>query len=333
MLCSDVMLRFWLGRLGVRILRVINFVKEYQAQISLLPYFLFGSAKLLRFDEFQAQGCLVAVDLLHIEFAHELNGLSGDNLAGDQDREAGGIRNHEVCRYGLAAPHQIVDLLAVELYMCAVILVVSEKEGCAHVAFVSLAPRVVAERVMEAAEVWKVRHVGDEALDARVKRRLLIRVLRERAIQFTGDVCQHLDEVGDVTTGVIDVSLKKDAVARGLVKLDVKLAREHSLERCAIKAGGTAQQGDASGIQDELVASPGVIDGFPAHTIGMKVLESTVPVFFRHHLGIGGNGEVFGDERMLVYLATQDQGEFDSTADQLIPFQFRLATGDVEGGD
>src|SRR5438067_13369344 len=116
---------------------------------------------------------MLAANLLHIEFAHELNGLSRDNLAGDKDREAGGIGNHEVCRYGLAAPQQIVDLLAVQLDMCAVILVVGEKEGCAHVAFVSLAPRVVAEGVMEATEVRKVGHVSDEALDARVKRRFL----------------------------------------------------------------------------------------------------------------------------------------------------------------
>src|SRR5947207_12731432 len=154
--------------------------------------------------------------------------------------------------------------------MCAVIFVVGEKEGCAHVAFVSLAPWIVAEGVVEAAEVWKVRHVGDKALDARIKRRLLIGVLRERAIQFTGDIRQHLDEVCNITAGVIDVSLKKDAVTRGLVKMNVKLVGENSLERCAIKAGGTAQQGDASRIQDELVARPGVIDGFPAHTIVME---------------------------------------------------------------
>src|SRR5438094_9057921 len=113
---------------------------------------------------------MVAVDLLHIEFAHELNGLRRNNLAGNQDREAGWIRNHEVCRYGLAAPHQIVDLLAIQLDMCAVIFVVGEKEGGAHVAFVSLAPRIVAKGIMEAAEVWKVGHVGDETLDPRVKR-------------------------------------------------------------------------------------------------------------------------------------------------------------------
>src|SRR4029450_1606317 len=100
---------------------------------------------------------------------------------------------------------------------------------------------------MEAAKVWKVGHIGDEAFDAGIKSRLLIGILRERAIQFTGDIRQHFDEVCNVTAGVIDVSLKKDAVARCFVKLDVKLAREHSLERCAITAGGTTPQRDARG--------------------------------------------------------------------------------------
>src|SRR5438067_10405449 len=117
---------------------------------------------------------MLAANLLHIEFAHELNGLSRDNLAGDKDREAGGIGDHEVCRYGLAALHQIVDLLAVQLDMCAVIFRIGEKERRAHVTFVSLAPRIAAEGVMEAAEVRKIWHVGDEAFDACVKSRLLI---------------------------------------------------------------------------------------------------------------------------------------------------------------
>jgi hypothetical protein len=61
----------------------------------------------------------------------------------------------------------------------------------------------------------------------------------------------------------------------------------------------------------------------------MEILESAGSMFFRDHLGIGGNGEVFGDEGMLVYLAAEDQGEFDGAADELIPFQLRLPTGDV----
>src|SRR5437868_8698238 len=181
---------------------------------------------------------------------------------------------------------------------------------------------------MEAAEVRKVGYVGDEAFDARVKSRFLIGVIRERAIQFTRDIRQHLDEVGDVTAGVIDVGLKKDAVARGLVELDVKLAREQSLERCAIKAGRTAQKGNTSGIQDELVAHPGVIDGYPVHTIGVEMLECARPMPFRNHLSIGGNREVFRDERMFVYIATQDQGEFDGAPDEVIAFELGLSTSD-----
>src|SRR5438093_12940640 len=113
---------------------------------------------------------MVAVDLFHIELAHELSRLRRNNLAGDHDREAWRIRDHEFCRDGLAALNQIIDLLAVELDMRAVLLVIGEEERRAHVAFVSLAPWIVAEGVVEAAEVWKVRHVGDEALDARIKR-------------------------------------------------------------------------------------------------------------------------------------------------------------------
>src|SRR5205085_11985023 len=120
---------------------------------------------------------------------------------------------------------------------------------------------------MEAAEVRKVGYVGDEAFDARVKSRFLIGVVRKRAIQFTRDIRQHLDEVGDVTAGAIDDGLKKDAVARGLVELDIKLAREQSLERCAIKARGTAQHGNTSAIKDKLVAHTGLRDGLPDHTI------------------------------------------------------------------
>src|SRR5438045_6996751 len=152
---------------------------------------------------------MVAVDLRHIEVAHELNGLSCDNLAGDQDWEARGIGNHEVCRYGLAALHQIIDLLAVQFNMYAVIFVVGEKEGCAHVPFVSLTPRIFAESVMEAAEVWKVRHVGYEALNPRVKRRFLIGVIRERAFQVTGDIRQNLHQLGDYTTRAMDVTTIK----------------------------------------------------------------------------------------------------------------------------
>src|SRR6478672_11610428 len=57
-----------------------------------------ASAKLFRLDKFQAQGCLVAVDFLHIELAHEVDGLLRNDLARHHDWEAGRIRDHELRR-------------------------------------------------------------------------------------------------------------------------------------------------------------------------------------------------------------------------------------------
>ena len=182
---------------------------------------------------------------------------------------------------------QIVDLLAVELHMRAVLRVIGEEERRAHVAFVCLAARIFAEGVVEAAEVGKVGNVGDQALHAGVKRRLLLAITREPALQFARDIRENLDQVGDVTAGVVDVGLEQDAVARGLVELDVELTCQQSLELGAIKPGGTAQQSDAGGIQNELVGRPGVIDGLPAHTVRMEVFESAGTILGGHHLGVG----------------------------------------------
>ena len=141
---------------------------------------------------------------------------------GHHDGEARGIGDHELGGDGLAALHQIIDLLAVELHVRAVLRVVGQEERRAHVAFVGLALRILAEGIVEPAEVRQIGHVGDQALDAGVERRLLVVILRQLAVQFARDVGQHLDEVGDVAAGVVDVGLEQDAVARGLVELDVE---------------------------------------------------------------------------------------------------------------
>src|SRR5438046_10059274 len=54
-----------------------------------------ASAKLFRLDQFQAQGCLVAVDFLHIELAHEVDGLLRNDLARHDAREAQAVRHNE----------------------------------------------------------------------------------------------------------------------------------------------------------------------------------------------------------------------------------------------
>src|SRR5438045_8438961 len=86
-----------------------------------------ASAKLFRLDQFQAQGCLVAVDFLHIELAHEVDGLLRNDLARHDDREARGIRDNEFCRDSLAAFDNVIDLLADYPHMRAILrLIVKE---------------------------------------------------------------------------------------------------------------------------------------------------------------------------------------------------------------
>src|SRR5215831_9040209 len=70
-----------------------------------------------RLDELQAQRSLVAVDLLHIQLAHELDDPGADNLPRYHDREAGWIGDDEVGRHQLGAALQpLVDVFAEELY-------------------------------------------------------------------------------------------------------------------------------------------------------------------------------------------------------------------------
>src|SRR3954467_4555075 len=57
--------------------------------------------KCLRSHQLQPLRGVVAMDFLHIELAHEVDGLLGDDLAGHHDRETGRIRNDEACRYQL----------------------------------------------------------------------------------------------------------------------------------------------------------------------------------------------------------------------------------------
>src|SRR3984893_28367 len=48
--------------------------------------------------ELQAFGCVVAMDFLHIELAHEVDGLLGDDLPRHHDRETRRIGDHEIGR-------------------------------------------------------------------------------------------------------------------------------------------------------------------------------------------------------------------------------------------
>ena len=97
--------------------------------------------------------------------------------------------------------------------------------------FAGAALGIVAERIVEVAEVGQVRHVHREGLDARRKhlpRRAA--VAGEAVVDLAGEVRQRFDEVRRVTTGVVDINLDKDAVARRLVDLNVEALGEEALE-------------------------------------------------------------------------------------------------------
>ena len=75
---------------------------------------------MVRPDQFQALGRLVTVNLLHIELAHEVDGVLRQHLAGHHDREARRIGNDEVCRHQIRPLFEsLVDLGAVERHVFA----------------------------------------------------------------------------------------------------------------------------------------------------------------------------------------------------------------------
>ena len=89
--------------------------------------------------QLQALGRVVAVDLLHIELAHEVDRFLRDDLPGHHDREAGRIRNDEVGRDQIGTVLQAaVDLRIGQPDVFAAGRVVGGIEAAADVAFVGL---------------------------------------------------------------------------------------------------------------------------------------------------------------------------------------------------
>ena len=119
-------------------------------------------------------GSVIAVNLFHVELAHEGDGICGDDLAGHHDREAGRIRNHKVCRHQLRAfLEPVVNLLARQPDEFAIGVVVAHVKRLPHMALVAHALGFFAESIMEAAEVGQVRYVGHQRFHPRGKFRLL----------------------------------------------------------------------------------------------------------------------------------------------------------------
>src|ERR1700710_1873291 len=80
---------------------------------------------------------VVAMDLLDIELAHEVDGFLSDDLAGHHDREAGRIRNDETGRDQLRTILQApIDLGVGQTNMLAPRRVVGGIEAAANIAFI-----------------------------------------------------------------------------------------------------------------------------------------------------------------------------------------------------
>src|SRR5579863_10754883 len=176
----------------------------------------------LRTHELQTLHGVVAVDLLHIELAHEVDGLLGDDLAGYHDRKTWRIGNDKTRGDQIGAVLQAaVDLRIAQADIIASSCVVGRKEAAADIALVSLLPSIAAEAFMEVREVRQIGHVYHEALDPGVERLDRIRAtLGKIALDLAANLGQHPDEVGYVTPGVVDVGLDQHGIARGLVYLD-----------------------------------------------------------------------------------------------------------------
>src|ERR1700744_1371528 len=93
---------------------------------------------------------VVAVDLLHIELAHEVDRLLGHYLSGHHDRETWRVRDDEIRRYQIGPVLQApVDLRIIEAKIFATRSIVGDKESRANVTFIGPLAGVAAEALME----------------------------------------------------------------------------------------------------------------------------------------------------------------------------------------
>src|SRR5687768_2176549 len=85
---------------------VLNFLISISALIDLASVVgwrvaLPALAKYCGLEQLEPEGRVVPVDFLHVELAHELDGVRRDHLARHHDREAGRVGDHEGRRHQL----------------------------------------------------------------------------------------------------------------------------------------------------------------------------------------------------------------------------------------
>src|SRR5580692_311321 len=155
--------------------------------------------------ELEALHRVVAVDLLHIELAHEVDRLLGDDLSGDHDREAWRIGNDEIRRNQIGAVLQAaVDLRIVEAEIFATRRIVSGEESGADVTLVGPLSGIATEAIMEVREVWQVRYIRHQAFHPRIEYGTGVRAtLGKITLDLACDLGQYPDQMGDIAAGIV----------------------------------------------------------------------------------------------------------------------------------
>src|SRR5690242_5785415 len=103
------------------------------------------SLKIRWLEELQAECRREAVNLFHVQFAHEIDRFSIDQLAGNHNGESRGVGNHEVSGDQIGTfLEATIDFRTGELYVLALFFSIGSEEGRAHVSLAGYASRIVA---------------------------------------------------------------------------------------------------------------------------------------------------------------------------------------------
>ena len=198
-------------------------------------------------DQLEPERGVVAVDLLHVELAHELDGVGLDHLSGHHDREARRVGDHEVAprpaAVRSASRSSIFGLISLQV-LAAVVVVGHVERRCAC--------RLRASCPVGSSRKpsWKWLKFGRSGTSSirtspapRTPRAPRRRRSRDAALDLLARSRRStLIRLRDVAARVVDVGLQQHAVARGLVELDLVLGGEQVLELRAVEAGGAADQ-------------------------------------------------------------------------------------------
>src|SRR5436309_12265563 len=102
--------------------------------------------------------------------------------------------------------------------MLTLFLAIRSEESRAYVAFAGCARRILAEGVMKASEIWKIRHIFHQSLYAcREGLLCLFAATLKFQVYLLRNSDEDLDQMCNVAASVIDVGLQQHAIAGSFV--------------------------------------------------------------------------------------------------------------------